>query len=103
MNQLRDESQNIQFEAFHVFKIFVAYPNKPIEISSVLYRNKAKLLAYLECFCTDSEDVQFQDERRLLIETLCTLEQPEEPKSVINNAAGGNKESQEAASSSLLG
>lgn len=103
MNQLRDESQNIQFEAFHVFKIFVAYPNKPTEISSVLYRNKTKLLSYLESFCTDSEDVQFQDERRLLIETLCTLEKPEEPKSVIDNMTGGCQETQKATFSPLLG
>lgn len=28
MNLLRDKSKNIQFEAFHVFKVFVANPNK---------------------------------------------------------------------------
>lgn len=74
MNQLRDQSSNIQFEAFHVFKIFVAYPNKPADISNILYRNRVKLIAYLESFHLDSEDLQFHDEKRLLIETLQTLE-----------------------------
>jgi calcium binding protein 39 len=93
MNQLRDESQNIQFEAFHVFKIFVAYPNKPLEVSFVLNRNKAKLLAYLESFCADSEDMQFQDERRLLIETLSIMELSDEPRpiSVTCKTEGGNE------------
>ena len=29
MNLLRAKSRNIQYEAFHVFKVFVANPNKP--------------------------------------------------------------------------
>ena len=29
MNMLKEKSRNIQFEAFHVFKVFVANPNKP--------------------------------------------------------------------------
>ena len=40
MNQLRDKSSNIQMEAFHVFKIFVAYPDKPVDIANILYLNK---------------------------------------------------------------
>ena len=31
---LRNKSGNIQFEAFHVFKVFVANPRKPAEVSS---------------------------------------------------------------------
>ena len=81
MNQLRDQSSNIQFEAFHVFKIFVAYPNKPADISNILFRNRVKLIAYLESFHLDSEDLQFHDEKRLLIETLHGLEEIELNKS----------------------
>jgi calcium binding protein 39 len=77
MNQLRDVSYNIQYEAFHVFKIFVAYPNKPLEISTVLFRNKVKLVAYLESFpVSEDEDHQFLDEINLLIETLSCMEDP---------------------------
>jgi len=33
MNALRDRSRSIQFEAFHIFKIFVANPNKHPEVT----------------------------------------------------------------------
>ena len=36
MNLLRDKSKNIQFEAFHVFKVFVANPKKPPQIETIL-------------------------------------------------------------------
>ena len=76
MNSLRDKSANIQIEAFHVFKIFVANPNKPPEIALVLYQNKSKLIAYLEAFQVGKDDGQFSDERDLLVETLAALEEP---------------------------
>ncbi|RHY26302.1 hypothetical protein DYB32_007749, partial [Aphanomyces invadans] len=50
MNLLRDTSANIQFEAFHVFKVFVANPKKPNEVTQILLNNKDKLVAYLEKF-----------------------------------------------------
>ncbi|KAG8958866.1 hypothetical protein FRC03_008737, partial [Tulasnella sp. 419] len=59
MNLLRDKSRNIQFEAFHVFKVFVANPKKPPQIESILRRNKDKLLTFLKAFHNDKEDEQF--------------------------------------------
>jgi calcium binding protein 39 len=50
MNLLRDTSANIQFEAFHVFKVFVANPRKPDAISQILLNNREKLIAYLKNF-----------------------------------------------------
>ena len=50
MNLLRDTSANIQFEAFHVFKVFVANPKKPEAISQILVNNREKLIAYLKNF-----------------------------------------------------
>lgn len=50
MNLLRDTSANIQFEAFHVFKVFVANPKKPDAISQILLNNREKLVAYLKNF-----------------------------------------------------
>ncbi len=76
MNFLRDPSPNIQFEAFHVFKVFVANPKKTSEISNILYKNKGKLVPFLEAFQTDKGEEQFNDEKRLLIETLVALEKP---------------------------
>ncbi|OCF61974.1 calcium binding protein 39 [Kwoniella mangroviensis CBS 10435] len=55
MNFLRDKSRNIQFEAFHVFKVFVANPNKPAQIAAILRRNKDKLLVFLKEFHNDKD------------------------------------------------
>jgi calcium binding protein 39 len=63
------------YRAFHVFKVFVANPKKPVEISAILYKNKAKLIPFLEAFQSDKGDEQFNDEKKLLIEyvhPLCT-------------------------------
>ncbi|KAH9831966.1 Mo25-like protein [Rhodofomes roseus] len=67
MNLLRDKSKNIQFEAFHVFKVFVANPKKPEQIENILRRNKDKLLKFLKDFHNDKEDEQFSDEKQFLI------------------------------------
>ncbi|KAI6008630.1 mo25 protein [Pisolithus marmoratus] len=67
MNMLRDKSKNIQFEAFHVFKVFVANPKKPPQIEAILKRNKEKLLVFLKNFHNDKEDEQFSDEKQFLI------------------------------------
>ena len=50
MKALADPSQAIAFEAFHVFKIFAANPNKTPEIEDILLRNKEKLCAFLPAF-----------------------------------------------------
>ncbi|KAF8907811.1 Mo25-like protein [Hymenopellis radicata] len=67
MNLLRDKSKNIQFEAFHVFKVFVANPKKPPQIETILRRNKDKLLSFLKNFHNDKDDEQFSDEKQFLI------------------------------------
>ena len=74
MNLLRDKSPNIQFEAFHVFKVFVANPKKPEDITQILVNNRDKLIKYLENFQNDKEDVQFSEEKALLIKTLANLD-----------------------------
>lgn len=74
MNMLREKSRNIQFEAFHVFKVFVANPNKPRPILEILLRNKEKLVEFLSKFHTDrSEDEQFNDEKAYLIKQIKEL------------------------------
>ncbi|KAJ7244465.1 Mo25-like protein [Mycena rebaudengoi] len=67
MNLLLDKSKNIQLEAFHVFKVFVANPKKPPLIETILRGNKDKLLAFLKNFHNDKEDEQFSDEKQFLI------------------------------------
>lgn len=70
MNLLLDSRRNIQFEAFHIFKVFVANPNKPPEIYQILLRNKTRLLAYLRDFLVDREDEQFHADRLQIIEEI---------------------------------
>nr|SVE70464.1 EOG090X07E2 [Daphnia similis]SVE71088.1 EOG090X07E2 [Daphnia similis]SVE71719.1 EOG090X07E2 [Daphnia similis]SVE72349.1 EOG090X07E2 [Daphnia similis] len=78
MNMLKEKSRNIQFEAFHVFKVFVANPNKPKPILDILLRNQEKLVEFLTKFHTDrSEDEQFNDEKAYLIKQIKELRPPE--------------------------
>lgn len=74
MNMLRDKSRNIQFEAFHVFKVFVANPNKTAPIHEILVKNKEKLVEFLTSFHNDrTEDEQFNDEKVYLIKQIKEL------------------------------
>lgn len=74
MNMLKDKSRNIQFEAFHVFKVFVANPNKTPPIQEILVKNKDKLVEFLTNFHNDrTEDEQFNDEKAYLIKQIKDL------------------------------
>lgn len=78
MTMLKNRSRNIQFEAFHVFKVFVANPNKPKPILDILLRNKDKLIDFLTNFQTDrSDDEQFNDEKAFLIKQIRELKSTE--------------------------
>eukprot|EP01128_Nolandella_sp_AFSM9_P002517 TRINITY_DN12882_c0_g1_i1.p1 TRINITY_DN12882_c0_g1~~TRINITY_DN12882_c0_g1_i1.p1 ORF type:complete len:332 (-),score=93.61 TRINITY_DN12882_c0_g1_i1:132-1127(-) len=73
MMLLRDKSRSIQFEAFHVFKVFVANPNKPQAILDILVKNKSKLMSYLGEFHNDKDDEQFTDEKAYLLRQIESL------------------------------
>ncbi|KAJ9506674.1 hypothetical protein QJQ45_001964 [Haematococcus lacustris] len=74
MRMIKDQSRSIQFEAFHVFKVFVANPNKPQPIIDILTGNKEKLLKYLEEFHTDKDDdEQFKEEKAVIIKEISML------------------------------
>ena len=118
MNMLKEKSRNIQFEAFHVFKVrkrvpkrgpsasekspflhavqvFVANPNKPKPILDILLRNQDKLVDFLTKFHTDrSEDDQFNDEKAYLIKQIRELkpQMAEEAGAAAAAAAGASKE-----------
>jgi hypothetical protein len=51
-------------------------PKKTAEISTILYKNKAKLIPFLENFHCDKQEAGFNDEKNLLIQTLSSLEKP---------------------------
>ncbi|PRW33057.1 Degreening-related dee76 [Chlorella sorokiniana] len=78
MNLLKDPSRSIQFEAFHVFKVFVANPNKTRPVVDILYNNKDKLLKYLDDFHNDRDDEQFKEEKAVIIKEISLL-QPAPP------------------------
>eukprot|EP00051_Salpingoeca_urceolata_P026846 m.478977 g.478977 ORF g.478977 m.478977 type:complete len:324 (-) comp21290_c0_seq1:212-1183(-) len=74
MNMLRDKSKNIQFEAFHVFKVFVANPSKSQPIMDILLKNRERLVKFLDDFHQDrAEDEQFMDEKKYLIKQIREL------------------------------
>ncbi|KAK9456721.1 Mo25-like protein [Dipodascopsis uninucleata] len=74
MNMLRDKSRNIQYESFHVFKVFVANPNKSKPVLDILIKNQEKLLAFLPEFHSDRKnDEQFNDEKQFLIKQIAEL------------------------------
>jgi calcium binding protein 39 len=75
MNLLRDTSPHITLDAWQVFKVFVANPNKPEDVIRILRDNKVKLCRYLETLHQDREetDTQFRDEKALIIATIEAL------------------------------
>merc|ERR1711988_2017937 len=76
MTLLRDKSKSIQFEAFGIFKIFVANPRKTPKVHQILYQNRDKLLKLLQklSWTTREEDEVFLQDRHTTIEKLKTLE-----------------------------
>lgn len=74
MNLLRADSKAIQFEAFHVFKIFVANPQKPPKVQQILYRNREKLIKLLETLrASRPDDRQFAEDQSAVIGKLQAL------------------------------
>ncbi|RKF61100.1 Conidiophore development protein hymA [Erysiphe neolycopersici] len=71
MNLLRDERKMVQYEGFHVFKVFVANPHKSIAVQKILLINRERLLNFLKGFLEDrTEDEQFIDEREFLVKQI---------------------------------
>lgn len=70
MMLITDPSKNIQASAFHVFKVFVANPQKPPQIVNILAKNRDKLLRFLDAFHIDKEDEQFEEEKELLVKEI---------------------------------
>ncbi|XVF28476.1 hypothetical protein REPUB_Repub15cG0032500 [Reevesia pubescens] len=71
MTLLKDSSKNIQISAFHIFKVFVANPNKPREIKIILAKNHEKLLDLLQNLSgKGAEDEQFEEEKELIMKEI---------------------------------
>lgn len=74
MWQLKDDRRMVQYEGFHVFKIFAANPNKSYEVQKFLIMNKQRLLKFLPKFLEDrTDDDQFNDEKAWLVKAIGNL------------------------------
>lgn len=78
MNLLKDDRKMVQYEGFHVFKVFVANPNKSVAVQRILINNRDRLLKFLPKFLEDrTDDDQFTDEKTFLVRQVELL--PAEP------------------------
>lgn len=75
MNLLKSSAKSIQWEAFHVFKVFVANPNKSPAVLDILISNREKLLQYFESFQSDRTDEQFLEEKAVIIQEISLLQE----------------------------
>ncbi|KAK5003673.1 Hym1p, partial [Cryomyces antarcticus] len=90
MNLLRDERKMINYEGFHVFKVFVANPHKSVAVQRILINNRAALLKFLPTFLEDrTEDDQFNDEKTFLIRQIDMLPPAPVPPENAMPANGG--------------
>ncbi|CAD7950359.1 unnamed protein product [Amoebophrya sp. A25] len=91
MQFLRSSSKTIQFEAFHVFKIFAANPNKKPRVTRILYQNRLKLVDFLGTFLVPerNSDQQFLQDKMTVIQKLKALQLPDDtttPSGAASNA-----------------
>ncbi|KAJ5808413.1 hypothetical protein N7474_009682 [Penicillium riverlandense] len=78
MKLLRDDRKMVQYEGFHVFKVFVANPTKSVAVQRILINNRDRLLRFLPKFLEDrTDDDQFMDEKSFLVRQIELL--PREP------------------------
>lgn len=87
MNLLKDDRKMVQYEGFHVFKVFVANPNKSVAVQRILINNRDRLLRFLPRFLEDrTDDDQFTDEKSFLVRQIELL--PPEPVEPARPGAG---------------
>jgi hypothetical protein len=78
-------------EAFHVFKIFVANPQKPPRVQQILYKNKDRLIKLLETLKANRSDEQFDEDKNTVIGKLQALEVPSRLESIPKNSASSGE------------
>ena len=89
MNLLKDDRKMVQYEGFHVFKVFVANPNKSVAVQRILINNRDRLLRFLPHFLEDrTDDDQFTDEKSFLVRQIELL--PPEPVEPRNAQRAGD-------------
>lgn len=77
MNLLKSDSKAIQFEAFHVFKIFVANPQKPPKVQQILFKNRERIVKLLDTLrASRPDDRQFVEDQSTVIAKLQAIQAP---------------------------
>ncbi|KAI5290655.1 hypothetical protein KEM54_000884 [Ascosphaera aggregata] len=92
MNLLRDDRKMVQYEGFHIFKVFVANPNKSVAVQRILINNRTRLLRFLPKFLDDrTDDDQFMDEKSFLVRQIELLPpEPVEPNLPRSSVTSGH-------------
>jgi len=85
MKLLKHHSKIISMESFHLFQLFVFNPNKHPCIHIVLWNNKDNLIRFFNHFHSNSNDPDFEEDKKYLCLLLSQLEKPascatEDPK-----------------------
>ncbi|MCJ1435284.1 hypothetical protein MMC27_004656 [Xylographa pallens] len=93
MTLLKDDRKMVQYEGFHVFKVFVANPQKSDEVVNILLKNQSRLIRFLPTFLADrnEEDEQFRDEKNFLIRTISVMADEKNPFAFLNHKPEGTK------------
>jgi calcium binding protein 39 len=74
MNLLRETgSKAIQADAFHIFKIFAANPNKPPRVHQILLKNRDRLIKLLDSLGKEADE-SFAQDRKAVVQALRALE-----------------------------
>jgi len=73
MNLLRDRSMRIPLDTFHIFKLFVANPDKPQAVRNILCRNGKRLIKLLQTFRCGRVDDGFREDLDAVVAELETL------------------------------
>merc|ERR1719450_336337 len=98
MNLLRETgSKAIQADAFHVFKIFAANPNKPPKVHQILLKNRERLVKLLDAMGKEGDE-SFAQDRKAVVQALQSLEAP--PARTSGYASEGKKDGGEDAPTS---
>lgn len=77
MNLMLADSHAFQVEAFHLFKIFVVNPQKPLRIQQILVKNKDRLVALLQTLHARSNDANFSADQQKVIGRLLDMQPPQ--------------------------
>lgn len=71
MNLLLHDSVPVQLNAFHVFKTFVANPNRPPRVEQILCKNRDRLVRLLTSFASkQTDDAAFSGDIQAVLEIL---------------------------------